>query len=485
MSGTPPLKTQAISPLGHVPIEVSSYDTSKNETSSDKTSNEEKSHDCTALEQDFQWLQRVINWRLDTYFKDTPTNPGDMPSSPDVISRPNDAYAQFIMQHLPDEFSRLTLILALAPLFRPEILDIFMVKNPLYDNFYTEFGGSHLGDKPGFIPGMQTAFFLFCGNHLAARLKRQKDFNRQHKLFTEELLLWQEESQNSWHDLLLRPGKRLVETHVLGLKQPQVNYSDLHAQLQETEKCWQDLILPVKTMSQLKELHAWLEHGATLLQNEGTQYYKAGYRCLFYGPPGTGKTLTATLTGKRSGRKVFRIDLSQMVSKYIGETEKNLERIFLSAQQQNWILFFDEADALFGKRTSVQSANDRYANQTTSYLLQRIEDFPGVLILASNLKDNFDDAFMRRFQSCVYFPMPGQSERLALWQKGLFNRKSFMPPDFDLNQLAAQHQISGGTISNVLRYIALMAMAENRRHFKLADIKDGIRRELEKEGKSL
>src|SRR5690606_11585436 len=125
------------------------------------------------------------------------------------------------------------------------------------------------------------------------------------------------------------------------------------------------------------------------------QLIKPGYRTLFYGPPGTGKTLTAMLLGKEFQRNVFRIDLSQVVSKYIGETEKNLEKIFQRAANKEWILFFDEADALFGKRTSVKDAHDRYANQEVSYLLQRVEDFPGLVILASNYKNNIDKAFVR------------------------------------------------------------------------------------------
>ncbi len=133
---------------------------------------------------------------------------------------------------------------------------------------------------------------------------------------------------------------------------------------------------------------------------------KPGYRVLFYGPSGTGKTLTAALLGKQYGKDLYRIDLSQIVSTFIGETEKNLERVLKRSETKSWIPFFDEADALFGKRTNVQSAHDKYANQEVSYLLQRVEDYPGLLILASNFKNNLDDAFIRRFHSLVHFPCP-------------------------------------------------------------------------------
>lgn len=125
---------------------------------------------------------------------------------------------------------------------------------------------------------------------------------------------------------------------------------------------------------------------------------------LFIGGPGTGKKTLATLIGEQAGKDVYRIDLSMIVSKYIGETEKNLELVFARAGNKGWILFFDEADALFGKRTGVRDAHDKYANQEVAYLLQRIEDYNGVVILATNMKNNIDDAFTRRFQTVIRFP---------------------------------------------------------------------------------
>lgn len=126
---------------------------------------------------------------------------------------------------------------------------------------------------------------------------------------------------------------------------------------------------------------------------------------LFSGPAGTGKTLAALMMGEQSGREVFSIDLSKLVSKYIGETEKNLEKVFARAAQHNWLLFFDEADALFGKRTNVKDAHDKYANQETAYLLQRVEAYKGIVILATNKKTNIDEAFTRRFRAIIQFPL--------------------------------------------------------------------------------
>ncbi len=177
-------------------------------------------------------------------------------------------------------------------------------------------------------------------------------------------------------------------------------------------------------------------------------------------------------------------DLSQVVSKYIGETEKNLEKIFAKAERQNWILFFDEADALFGKRTNVQSSHDRYANQEVSYLLQRIEDYPGLLILASNYKSNMDDAFLRRFHSLIFFPNPKPADRLKLWQNTM---PAGYPPEpvIRLNELAEKYELNGAAILNVVHYATLRSIARNDEWLRLSDLLDAIRKEFRKEEKSM
>src|SRR5690606_8317954 len=153
------------------------------------------------------------------------------------------------------------------------------------------------------------------------------------------------------------------------------------AKFTQTQLNWDDLVLNNHARQQLRELEGWLQYKDTLMNGRGMRSrLKTVYRVLFHGPAGTGKTLGATLWGEYTGRDVYRSDLSMVVSKYIGETEKNLENLFAKAETKNWILFFDEADALFGKRTSVRDAHDKYANQEVSYLLQRVEDFDGLVI---------------------------------------------------------------------------------------------------------
>lgn len=212
------------------------------------------------------------------------------------------------------------------------------------------------------------------------------------------------------------------------------------------------------------------------------KYLKPGYRALFHGPSGTGKTLTASLLGKHTGRDVYRIDLSQVVSKFIGETEKNLARIFTKAEDRNWILFFDEADALFGKRTSVRDAHDRYANQEVSYLLQRIESFDGLVILASNLRNNIDEAFLRRFQSVIHFPKPTAAERLKMWQR-MLPEQATLPDSLNLPALCKRHELTGAAIAGIIQYACLQALDRGGTELDLRDIELAIAREYEKEGR--
>jgi SpoVK/Ycf46/Vps4 family AAA+-type ATPase len=189
------------------------------------------------------------------------------------------------------------------------------------------------------------------------------------------------------------------------------------------------------------------------------------------------------LVGQAAQADVYRIDWSMIVSKYIGETEKNLANVFDQAAHRQWILFFDEADALFGKRTATTNSNDRYANQEVSYLLQRVEDFPGNVILATNLKGNIDEAFARRFQSLVHFPMPDAEQRARLWQ-GMLRAPARMAPDVDLARLAEAHELSGGAIANVARHAAITALSAGRDAITAADLQQGVVKELRKEGRT-
>lgn len=233
------------------------------------------------------------------------------------------------------------------------------------------------------------------------------------------------------------------------------------AQPVETTYDWDDLILPAVVKEQLMALEAWVRHRYTVLQSWDFGRKTAaqgGLAALFSGPSGTGKTVSAGILGRSLGLDVYRIDLSAVVSKYIGETEKNLERIFRLAVAANAILFFDEADALFGKRSEVQDAHDRYANIEVSYLLQRMESYPGIAILTTNFKQNIDPAFLRRFPAVIEFPFPQAEEREQLW-RALIPAAAPLAGDVDFAFLGEQFALTGGNIRNCALFAAYSAAA--------------------------
>lgn len=436
------------------------------------------------LTHDLSWFVQVLATRLKLYwerecdFKDilelTP---------PEIIG--DSSYARFLTENQINFEERLLLILSLIPHLQPQLLDQFFIKNATYDREFTEFGGVIESPNKGFLPTGETALFILAGDDLNKKLKYNYLYS-QHHLFAQKSILSLDRSNDRSPYL---SGQLRINEHYLdmftGLQRPSNQYSsEFPAQPINTTLEWDDLILSQDTLDEVLEILSWIEHGDTLLhQWEMLARIKPGYRTIFHGPPGTGKTLTATLLGKATEKPVYRIDLSKVISKYIGETEKNLSRVFDQAENKDWILFFDEADALFGKRTQVNNAHDRYANQEVSYLLQRIEDFPGVIILASNMRTNLDDAFTRRFQSIIHFPMPDPEERLLLWQKS-FSKHCTLDKTIDLEQIARDYPLAGGSLINVVRYCSLEALKRNSTMIQLEDLEMGIRKEMLKEGKT-
>ena len=207
----------------------------------------------------------------------------------------------------------------------------------------------------------------------------------------------------------------------------------------------------------------------------------AGVVALFAGPSGTGKTLAAEVVAADLGVDLYKVDLANLVSKYIGETEKNLGRVFDVAEASNLALFFDEADALMGKRSAVSDAHDRYANIEVAYLLQRLERYEGLAVLASNLANNIDPAFVRRFHVVVEFPVPGPAERLRIWQRCL---PALVPldRDVDLERLANEVEISGGTIRNAALGAAFLA-ADGGHPIAMETLVRAVQREMQKIGR--
>jgi adenylate kinase family enzyme len=437
---------------------------------------------AATLERELEWLSTVITARMAHHFQAQGAD-ADLRENkpPDFFVCP---YAAFVDAHQMSFDERLVLILALAPYIRPQVLDPLLVKQQDPDRGFTEFGGVSLGHHGGFWPTIETAAFVLAGEQLDRRFEVQALFEPDHFFRREKVLdIGDVDTEPSRFNVALKIAKERLNQFTTGAEYNPGFSSSFPAKRLTTPKCWDDLVLPRQTLEDVEEIKAWLKHRDTLLNVwQLSRKINPGFRSLLYGPPGTGKTLTAALLGQTTGCDVYRVDLSLVVSKWIGETEKNLANIFDHAENNDWILFFDEADALFGKRTQTASAHDRYANQEVSYLLQRIEDFPGVVVLASNFKGNMDEAFSRRFQSMIYFPVPRAEERVRLWQR------MFAPPlpldaEVDFEQLAAEFEITGGGIVNVLRYASLMALRRGTDTIRLDDIRTGVRREFDKDGR--
>ena len=394
--------------------------------------------------------------------------------------------AQFIgAKKLTDEES-IFLLLAMVPQLLPDFFTNIIADFLPTGGEFPAFGGVKGKHHRGILPTGETALFLLYGRDVDKRLKGVERILENSVLFKEQIL--QLESVPAGEPKL--SGKLIVEEEYLAklttgkIVKPKLS-SDFPAELITTELEWDDLVLQEKTLAEIGEIETWLKFNDALL-NDWKMHgkIKPGFRILFHGPPGTGKTMTACLLGKYTKRDVFRIDLSMVVSKYIGETEKNLSKLFDKAANKDWILFFDEADSIFGKRTNVRDAHDKYANQEVSYLLQRIEAHSGLVILASNMKGNIDSAFTRRFNSIIEFENPGTTERVRLWENYIPSEIA-LEKEISLKEIAQKYNLAGANIVNVIQYAGLKTLEKSSKKIAKEDLLKGIQKEYEKEGKMI
>lgn len=460
-----------------------------------------------ALVQEIEWFTRVVNRRLESYF-DSPEQTGgddtgkvsDVPledilsaasangatEEPPVLAGNTSVYADFVNYYRLNAGERLVLMLTLIPHIQPQLLDVFFTVNKKMGRGFTEFGGIKGIRHGGFIPTIETALFLLAGNDLGKRFRMHRMFEPDHIFISHNIIQLDTSggAEPSFSSTIILTDE-YVDFFTTGSYRKPVFSTQFPAKQLTTLMNWEDLVVDDYTAQQLDEIRIWMKHGQRLFSewNMGNNL-KNGYKALFHGPPGTGKTLTAALLGKQFNIDVYRIDLSMVISKYIGETEQNLEKVFRKAENKNWILFFDEADALFGKRTGISDAHDKYANQEIAYLLQRLEEYRGLVILASNMRSNVDEAFTRRLQSIIHFPKPQPKERFRLWSNA-FSRECVAPHTDEIERIAQQYELSGGSIVNVVQYASLMALNRNDNEVSVEDVLNGIRKEFNKEGKTI
>jgi AAA+ superfamily predicted ATPase len=247
---------------------------------------------------------------------------------------------------------------------------------------------------------------------------------------------------------------------------------------------WNDIVLPEDRVQQLREICNSMKYRSVVFDQWGFDRKLSlgkGLNILFAGPSGTGKTMAAEIMAGELALDLYKLDLSTVVSKYIGETEKNLARIFNEAESSNAILFFDEADALFGKRTEVRDSHDRYANIEINYLLQKMEEHEGVVILATNFRKNMDDAFVRRMHHTVEFGYPNESDRRRIWEQ-IWPKETPHSPDLDLNFMARRFEVPGGNIRNIAMAAAFLAASDGG-VVQMTHLLHSTRREYQKMGK--
>jgi AAA+ superfamily predicted ATPase len=383
-----------------------------------------------------------------------------------------------------EEMTQTLLSIAIAPHIQPNFFTSILQEHLPQGGEFPEFGGVKGKNHRGILPTGETAQFILAGMDQEERQKVADMLRDDAELVKKGILYLEPVPEGE----PLMSGKLImaqdyVDYFLTGERSKPKFNGQFPAREITTEQEWEDLVLSPDVREQIEELRIWVENHDTLMNEwKMGKKLKPGYRALFYGPSGTGKTLTATLLGKYTGKPVFRVDLSTVVSKYIGETEKNLERLFLKARSRDWILFFDEADAIFGKRTGVKDAHDRYANQEVSYLLQRVEDFDGLVILSSNFKANIDDAFLRRFNAIIKFPFPTKQERRIIASKGFPQHIKF-EKRVDIPTIISDYELSGGNIINVVQYACLKSLSKQSETITRKAILTGIKREVEKEGK--
>ena len=442
------------------------------------------SDNVQAISAEVAWLQRIIETRLGELATKGPYQALKAFSTPPLIHE-SSAYHQLIDKFKLSPEERLLLILGFVPHYSPAFLThYFRDEQNKLQVIEPLIGGLIKSGSRQFVPTFQTFLFLLVGNdhQQAAAFElglREKSWLLKEGIILHAPLQMGSDPSNNYEQLIIVSPEYV--DHVKSGRLPRPSFGpSFPATLETTVYEWDDLVIPPVTAAQLSPMLKWLEHRDLLLTK--SKKFSSSAPVLFYGAPGTGKSLTAKLIGKKLKQDVFRIDLSMIVSKYIGETEKNLAHLFDRAEDKNWILFFDEADALFSKRTDVSSSNDKWANLEVSYLLQRMESFKGISILTSNLRENIDPAMTRRFRYMVDFQRPTSTERNLLWQKALPPTYSYAN-DFRM-EILAKENLTGANIANIVFDCCVEAESQDTNKIGAQIIRTCVMREMHKEDRT-
>ncbi len=438
-----------------------------------------------ALDQEIQWFLRVLDTRFQLHFGQESQFEDIFDIPPPPIADSESTWAKLLDRYTPDVSERLAILLGLIPHIQPQILDIFFAKNAQFDRVFSEFGGKYHQQFGGFIPTGETLLFLLGGSQTGPRANALQLFQSDH-FFAKDQLLTLSGSAESDYPL---KGRLVLSTEWLNVLllgeevmpafTPKFPLREMERDLKET-----DLVLEAETRRQIDEIRLWIEHRNTLREDWGMKgVIKTAYSVLFHGINGSGKKTAAVLLGKLTGQKVYEVEPSLLQSSHIDESVARIASLFRSASLQNGILYFDEADALFGKRTNLQTKNtDSFNQQLGALLLTHLEGFAGVVIFATESVDDLDERILRRFHKLIRFAILSVSQRLQLWQQNI-PAKATLADDVDLAKLAQDFELNAGSIVNVISDSALQALASGTNEITLMSLRRGIRKELIRMGK--
>lgn len=416
--------------------------------------------DTSFLQSEISWLSKLIQCRTTSHLKKTDFDHALL----ELQELGSDPYSNLIQKYNFGLAERLVIALSVMANIKPESFDYFLSVNPQTGKPFREYGGVISKSTYQFRPTLRTAIYLLSGNDQESFINYQNILCQSNKLFTEQIvnLYTVEEHIDYYTDNLIQLDSAYIDLLFAG-KTPRLDSgSNFPAKLLETSKTFDDLVLKEATLEKLKPAMNYVRVQQELYtKTDINSKIKSGFVLLLSGPPGTGKTLTAAILGNELNTQVYQIDSSLVVSKYIGETEKNLERVFKRLEGKNCILFFDEADAMFGKRTEILDSKDRYANQGVSYLLQRIEKFDGLVILATNHENNFDEAFKRRILSRIHIGRPDIPERIKLWNCALPKGYTYSSNEL-VTALSEHFEFTGANIAVVVKMSIEQAFSENK-----------------------
>ncbi|MFL5764760.1 MAG: ATP-binding protein [Bacteroidia bacterium] len=433
------------------------------------------SEDIECIGAELEWLSsridNLLNRNVSEYLPLPPLRAGT-------------AYEKIVAANELSESDRVALNLAFASVFKPSLLDPFVTMLSEFSK-RSVFGGVFHQDSGKFYPTLRTALFLLTGGDDEQMSYYVSKFDNRSKLFTSGLLQTSiPEGTRNFLDHQLVFNDQFLPAILHGLPPGLDGDAGFPARRSKRTHTMKDVVLDEKTLAELEKLRRFARNMKKLWDLPNGSKYRQNFIGIFSGDPGTGKSHTAEAIGNELSLPVYKVNFAQLVSKYIGETEKNLEKIFDRFSGHPTILFFDEAESIFSKRIEVKDSHDKHSNNEQSFLLQKIEEYNGIVILATNvqnLSQYFDKAFQRRIRQIVTFSFPESQERLLLWKNALaapFRYEEGLP-----ETLAKSYQLSGGGIYNVISEAVIEALDRDTQLITFELLEQAMMDEFKKTGR--